>query len=37
VVIKTFSELISELRDEYNEYQKVLEAGGETYDFEVVI
>jgi len=29
VTIKTFSELISELRDEYAEYQKVLEAGGE--------
>jgi len=28
-VIKTFSELISELRDEYKEYQKVLEAGSE--------
>lgn len=27
--IKTFSELISELRDEYKEYQKVLEIGSE--------
>jgi hypothetical protein len=27
--IKTFSELISELRDEYREYQKVLEIGSE--------
>jgi hypothetical protein len=27
--IKTFSELISELRDEYKEYQKVLEIGTE--------
>jgi len=30
VVIKTFSEIVSELRDEYKEYQKILDAGKET-------
>lgn len=31
VVIKTFSELIAELRDEYKEYQKVLDIGSEVH------
>lgn len=32
VVIKTFSEIIAELREEYAEYSKVLETGKEIDD-----